>query len=58
MSRGSRTVNYAVGTATNTVTIVNLYKYGGAVWAMIYLYLDSHKLERSRVLWKFFLTCT
>lgn len=37
MSRGVRTANYAVGTATNTITIKNLYKYGGPVWATIYL---------------------
>lgn len=37
MSRGARTANYAVGTATNTITIKNLYIYGGAVWAILYL---------------------
>jgi hypothetical protein len=38
MSRGSRTANYALGTATNHVAIKNMYIYGGAVWAAIYLY--------------------
>jgi hypothetical protein len=39
MSRGARTVRYATGTATNPITIKNLYKYGGAVWAIVYLWL-------------------
>lgn len=39
MNRGRRTARYAAGTATNTITIKNLYKYGGAVWAIIYLYV-------------------
>jgi hypothetical protein len=29
-------VNYAAGTATNTITIKNMYIYGGSVWATIY----------------------
>lgn len=37
MSRGARTAKYAAGTATNPITIKNLYKYGGAVWASVYL---------------------
>ena len=37
MGRGSRTANYAIGTATNGIAIQNMYIYGGAVWAMIYL---------------------
>jgi len=37
MSRGVRTANYAVGTATNSITIKNLYKYGGTDWASVYL---------------------
>lgn len=39
MNRGERTVRYAAGTATNTITIKNLYKYGGAVWVSLYLIL-------------------
>ena len=39
MGRGSRTVKYASGTATNTITIRNLYRYGGTVWATIYLFI-------------------
>lgn len=37
MSRRSRTANYALGTATNSIAIKNMYIYGGAVWAAIYL---------------------
>lgn len=39
MNRGERTARYALGTATNRITIENLYKYGGSVWAVIYLAL-------------------
>lgn len=37
MGRARRTTNYAIGTATNTITIKNMYIYGGTVWALIYL---------------------
>lgn len=39
MGRGVRTAKYATGTATNTITIKNMYLYGGSVWVLIYLFI-------------------
>lgn len=38
MGRGSRTANYAIGTATSTAAISNMYIYGGSLWALFYFF--------------------